>query len=86
MDVRIGPKEGWAPKKWYFQTVVLEKTLESPFDSKEIKGVNPKENQPWIVTGRTDAEAPIFRPPDAKSWLTGQEPDAEKLVKVKLVS
>ena len=50
-------KEGWALKNWYFQTVVLEKTLESPLDSKEIKPVNPKGNQPWIFFGRTDAEA-----------------------------
>ena len=55
-------KEGWAPKNWYFQITVLEKTLESPFDCKEIKPVTPKENQPWILTGRTDAkaEAPVF--------------------------
>ena len=64
-------KEGWAPKNWCFQTVVLEKTLESPLDSKEIKPVNLKGNQPWIFTGRTDAEAeaPILGPPDAKSWF-----------------
>ena len=63
-----------------FQTVVLEKTLESPLDSKEIKPVNPKGNQPWIFIGRTDAEveAPILRPPDAKSWLTGKDPDPGK--------
>ena len=63
-------KEGWAPKNWCFQTVVLEKILESPSDSK-IKPVNPKGNQLWIFTGRTDAEAeaPILWPPDAKSWL-----------------
>ena len=61
--------EGWAPKNWCFWIVVLEKTLESPLDSKEIKAVNPKGNQPWIFTGRTDAEveAPILWPPDAKS-------------------
>ena len=72
-------KEGWAPKNW-FQTVMLEKTLESPLDSKEIKSVNPKGNQPWIFTGRTDAEAeaPILWSPDAKSWLTGKDPDAGK--------
>ena len=61
-------KESWALKNWYFWTVVLEKTLESPLDSKEIKPVNP-ENQPWIFIGRTaaEAEAPILWPPDAKS-------------------
>ena len=64
-----------------FWTVVLEKTFESPFDSKEIKPVNPKGNQPWIIfTGRTDteAEAPLLWPPDVKSWLTGKDPDAGK--------
>ena len=60
--------------------MVLEKTLEGPLDSKEIKPVNPKENQSWIFTGRTDAEAeaPILWPPDVKSWLTGKDPDAGK--------
>ena len=53
-------KEGWEPKNWCFWIVVLEKTLESPWDSKEIKPVNSKGNKPWIFTGRTDAEAPIF--------------------------
>ena len=69
-------KEGWAPKNWCFQTVVLEKTLESPLDSKEIKPVNPKGNQPWIFIGRTDAEAkaPILWPPDVNSQLTGKDP------------
>ena len=57
---------------------VLEKTLESALDSKEIKAVNPKENQPWISIGRTDAEAPILWPPDAKSWFIGKDPDAGK--------
>ena len=73
-------KEGWAPKNWCFWIVVLEKTLESPLDSKQIKPVDPKGNQPWIFTGRTDAEAqtPILWPPDAKSWLTGKDPDAGK--------
>ena len=60
-------------------TVVLEKTLESCLNSKEIKPVNSKGNQPWIVTGRTEAEAPIFWPPDAKSQLTGKDPDAGKV-------
>ena len=59
--------EGWALKNWYFPIVVQEKTLESPLHSKEIKPVNPKRNQPWILTGRTNAEAPIIWPPDAKS-------------------
>ena len=60
-------KESWAPKNWSFWTVVLKKTLESPLDCKEIKPVNPKGNQHWIFTGRTDAEAPILWPPDVKS-------------------
>ena len=65
----LDPKEGWVPKNWCFWTVVLEKTLESPLDSKEIKPLNPKGNQPWIFIGRTDAEAeaPIFWPPDARA-------------------
>ena len=73
-------KEGWAPKNWHLWTVVLEKTLESPLDSKEIKPVYPKGNQPWIFIGRTDAEAEasVLWPPDAKSWLTGKDPDAGK--------
>ena len=73
-------KEGWAPKNWCFWTVVLEKTLESPLDCKETQPVHPKGNPPWIFTGRTDAEAetPILWPPDAKSWLTGKDPDAGK--------
>ena len=60
--------------------MVLEKTLESPLDCKEIKPVNPKGNQPWMFIGRTDAEAeaPILWPPDAESWLTGKDLDAEK--------
>ena len=61
-------KEGWVPKNWCFQTVVLEKTLKSPLDSRETKPVNPKGNQPWLFTGWIDAEAPILCPPDAKSW------------------
>ena len=71
-------KECWEPKNWCFWTVVLEKTLESPFDSKEIKAVNSKGNQSWIFIGRTDAEAPILWPPDAKSQLIGKDPDAGK--------
>ena len=67
-------KEGWAPKNWCFQIVVLEKSLESPLDFKEIKLVNTKGNQPWIFTGRTEAEAeaPILWTPDEKSRLTGK--------------
>ena len=71
-------KESWVPKNWCFWTVVLEKTLESPLDCKEIKPINPKGNEPWTFTGRTDAEAPILRPPDAKSWLICKDPDAGK--------
>ena len=73
-------KEGWALKNWCFQTVVLEKTHESPLDCKEIKPVNPKGNQSWIVTGRTDneTEAPVLWPPDAKSWLIGNDLDVRK--------
>ena len=67
----LNNKKGWSPKNWFFQTVMLEKILESPLDSKEIKPVNSKENQTWIVIGRTDAEAEtlILWPPDAKSQL-----------------
>ena len=71
-------KEGWVAKNWCFQTLMLEKTLESPVDSKEIKQVNPKGNQSWIFIGRTDAKAPILWSPDAKSGLIGKDPDAEK--------
>ena len=73
-------KKGWESKNWYFQTVVLEKTLESPLDCVEIKPVNPKGNQPWIFTGMTltEAEAPILWLPDAKIRLTGKDPDAGK--------
>ena len=77
---KLDHKEGWVPKNWIFQAVVLEKTLESPLDCKEIKPVNPKGNQPWIFTERTDAEAeaPILWPPDAKSQLVGKDSDAGK--------
>ena len=70
----------WEPKNWCFWTVVLEKTLESPLDSKEIKPVSPKGNQSWIFIGRTDAEAetPILWPPDVKSWLIWKHLDAGK--------
>jgi len=73
-------QEGWAPKNWCFQTMVLEKTLESLLDSKEIKPVNSEGNQPWIFIGRIDAEAeaPILWPPDAKSQLIGKDRDAGK--------
>ena len=71
-------EEDWAPKNWCFQTVVLEKTLENPLDSKEIKSVNPKGNQPSIFIGRTDAEVPILWPSDAKRWLIGKDSDAGK--------
>ena len=73
-------KESLAPKNWFFWTVVLEKTLESPLDSKEIQPVHPKGDQSWIFIGRTDAEAetPILWPPDAKNWLIGKNPDAGK--------
>ena len=77
---KLDHKEGWALKNWCFWTVVLEKTLESPLDCKETKPVNPKGNQPWIFTGRTDAEAetPIFWPPDMKSQLIGKDSDSGK--------
>ena len=71
---------GWALKHWYFQTAVLEKTLESPLGSKEIKPVNPKENQSWMFIERThaEAEASVLWPPDAKSWLTVEDLDLGK--------
>ena len=70
-------RESWAPKNWCFQIMVLEKTLESPLDWKEIKSVNPKGNQPWIFIGRTDAEAEvaILWPPCVRSQLFGKDPD-----------
>ena len=73
-------KENWELKNWCFWTVVLEKALESPWDSKEIQPVHPKGNQSWIFIGRTDVEAetPILRPPDGKNWLIGKDPDAGK--------
>ena len=73
-------KESWALKNWCFWTVVLEKTLESPLDSKEIQPVHPKKNQSWISIGRIEAEAetPILWPPDAKNWLIWKDPDAGK--------
>ena len=71
-------QEGWVLKNWCFQTVMLEKTLESPLNNKKIKPVNPKGSQLWILIGRTDAEVLILWPPDAKSWLIEKAPDAEK--------
>ena len=73
-------EEGWAQKSWCFQIMRLEKTLESPLESKEIKAVNPKGNQTWIFIGRTDAEpeTPILWPPDVKIWLIREDPDAGK--------
>ena len=75
---KLDHKENWVLKNWCFQTVMLEKTLESPLDCKEIKPVNPKGNQSWILIGRTDAEAPILWPPDAKTQLIGKDPNARK--------
>ena len=70
--------KGWAPRNWCFPTVVLEKTLESPLDCKGIKPINPKGNQPWVVFGGTDAEAPTLWPPAVKSRPIGKDPDAGK--------
>ena len=78
MDVRVGKKESWAPKNWCFWTVVLEKTLQSPLACKVIKPVSHKGNQSWMFIGRTDAEALILWPPDAKNCLIGKDPDAGK--------
>ena len=73
-------KESWAPKKWGFWTVVLEKILERPLDCKEIQPVHPKRDQSWMFFGGTDIEAvtPILWAPDAKNWLIGKDPDAGK--------
>ena len=73
-------KESWVPKNWCFWTAVLEKTLESSLDYKEIQPVHSKGDQSWIFIGRTgaEAEAPILWPPDAKNWLTGKVPEAGK--------
>ena len=73
-------KESWAPKNWSFWIVVLEKTLESPLDCKEIQPVHPKGNQSWMFIGRTDAEvkSPIIWLPDVKNWLVGKDPVACK--------
>ena len=77
---KLDYKESWVPKNWCFWTVVLEKTLESPLDCKEIQLVHPKGDQSWVFIGRTDAEAetPIFWPPHTKSWLIWKDPDAGK--------
>ena len=73
-------KERWVLKNWCFWTVVLEKTLESPLDFKEIHPVHPKGDQYWVFIGRTDAEAetPVLWPPDLKSWFIWKDPDAGK--------
>ena len=73
-------EESWVPKNWCFSTVVLEKTLESPLDCKEIQPVHPKRDQSWVFICRTDveAEAPILWPHDVKSWLIWKDPDAGK--------
>ena len=81
MDVRqLDYKESWTPKNWCFWTVVLEKTLESPLDCKEIQPVHSEGDQSWTFIGRTDAasETPILWPPDVKNWLTGKDSDAGK--------
>ena len=71
-------EESWVPKNWCFWTVVLEKTLESPLDCREIQPVHPKGDQSWVFFGRTDAEAetPVLWPPHAKCWLIGKDSDA----------
>ena len=71
-------EESWVLKNWFFWTVVLEKTLQSPLDFKEIQPVHPKGDQSWVFIGRTDAEAetPLLWPPDAKSWLIWKDTDA----------
>ena len=78
MDVRVGLEKSWAPKNWCFWTVVLEKTLESPLDCKEIQPVHPKGDQSWVFIAGTDTEAetPILWPPHVKNWLIGKDPDA----------
>ena len=77
---KLDCEESWAPKNWCFWTVVLEKTRESPLHGKEIQPVRPKGDQSWVFIGGTDvkAEAPIVWPPDAKSWLIWEDPDAGK--------
>ena len=77
---KLDHKESWVPKNWCFWTVVLEKTLESPWDCKEIQPVHPKGDQSWVFIGRTDTdvETPILWPPDVKNQLIGKDPDAGK--------
>ena len=77
---QLGYEENWAWKNWWFWPVVLEKTLESPLDCKEIQLVHPKGDQSWVFIGRTDieAETPILWSPDVKSWLIWKDPDAGK--------
>jgi len=73
-------KEGWAPNNWLFLIVVLEKSIENPLDSPEIKSVNPKGNKPhmFLRSADAEAEAPVLWPPNVKSWFTGKDPDAGK--------
>ena len=77
---KLDYKESWVPDNWCFWTMVLEKTLESPLDRKEIQPVHPKGDQSWVFIGMTnvEAETPIFWPPHAKSWLSGKDPDARR--------
>ena len=81
INVKLDHNENWVLKNWCFGTVVLEQTLESPLNCRDIKPDNPKGNQSWIFIGRTDVEAevPILWPPDTKNWLTGNDPDAGRL-------
>ena len=76
----LDSEESWVPKNWCFWIVVLEKTLESPLDCKEIQPVHSKGDQPWVFTGRTDAKAetPMLWPPHEKSWLIGRDSDARR--------
>ena len=80
LNVNVILRLSWVPKNWCFWTVVLEETIESPLDCKEIQPVHPKRDQSWVFNGRTnvEAETPIFWPPDEKSWLIGKDPDAGK--------
>ena len=80
MDVRVGLLESWVLKNWCFWTVMLEKTLESHLDCKEIQPAHPKGDQSWVFIGRTDVEVetPVLWPPDVKSWLIWKDPDGGK--------